>query len=103
MLSVMTTPRGTTLALDQSAFVTLMTAVPADAPTEDASESSSCFVKSCTLVLSQETVFVPQIVTLFVNRPKESYAAMANASSPSSIALPAASVARLGTALVLIM
>lgn len=36
-------------------------------------------------------------------RPKESYAAMAYASSPSSIALPAASVARLDTALVLIM
>lgn len=36
-------------------------------------------------------------------RPKESYAAMAYASSPSSMALPAASVARLDTALVLIM
>ena len=45
-------------------------------------------------------LFVPSNV---VQRSKESYAAIAYASNPSSIALPAASVARFDTALVDIM
>lgn len=57
-----------------------------------------CFEDAC-CEMSEVEISDP-IATFLV---KESYAAMAYASSPSSMALPAASVARLDTALVLIM
>ena len=58
----------------------------------------------CSGSLPGSTHFICTRLSCFpLMRSKESYAAMAYASKPCSIALPAASVARLDTALVLIM